>query len=389
MKRSTDRILSTFVGSLVRPPRLRALQRATAEGQPVDERTYAETLRQCVAEAVRKQAEVGLDVVSDGEYGKSGWAAYILDRVGGFEVREVPPDTPIYNRIGTDRETFADYYSQQAVGEWSARQVVCTGPITYKDAQLRRDIDNFKAALAHVQVEEAFMPVVAPASFLREAINEYYPSEEAYVYASADALRQEYRAIVDAGFLLQVDDAVLATMWLLMSDAGLPAYREWAQLRIEALNYALQGIPQDRVRYHMCWGSWPGPHTTDIPLRDIVDLVLQVRAGAYALEAGSPRHEHEWRVWETIRLPDEKLLIPGVISHSTSVVEHPELVAERVERFASLLGRENVIAGSDCGFAQSEGLQRVTPSIMWAKLKSLADGARLASRTLWGSSTAA
>ena len=385
MKRSTERFLSTFVGSLVRPPRLRDLQQAIANGQAVDEQTYAECLRQSVAEAVRRQAEVGLDVVSDGEYGKSNWAGYILERVGGFEVRPAPPGTPVYDRIGTDREAFADYYTRQSVGEWSPRTIVCTGPITYNPSQLQRDIANFKHALTQVQVEEAFMPVVAPASFLREAVNEYYPSEEAYVYAVADALRQEYQTILDAGFLLQVDDAVLATMWLLIADQGLDAYRRWAQLRIEALNHALAGLPEDRIRYHLCWGSWPGPHTTDVPLRDIVDLVLQVRAGAYALEAGNPRHEHEWRVWEEVRLPEGKTLIPGVISHSTPVVEHPELVAERVSRFARTVGPENVIAGSDCGFAQSQGLQRVTPSIMWAKLRALADGARLASAELLAS----
>ena len=202
------------------------------------------------------------------------------------------------------------------------------------------------------------------------------------MYAGADALRQEYQTIVDAGFLLQVDDAVLATMWVVMADQGLAAYRRWAQLRVEALNHALEGIPQDRIRYHLCWGSWPGPHTTDVPLRAIIDLVLQVRAGAYALEAANPRHEHEWRVWQDVRLPEGTTLIPGVISHSTPVVEHPELVAERIVRFAEVVGRENVIAGSDCGFAQSQGLQRVTPSIMWAKLRALADGARLASAEL-------
>jgi 5-methyltetrahydropteroyltriglutamate--homocysteine methyltransferase len=383
VKRSTERVLSTFVGSLVRPPRLRELQQAMAEERPVDPRTYAECLRESVAEAVRKQAEVGLDVVSDGEYGKSNWAGYILERVGGFEVRAAPPGTPIYDRIGTDRETFADYYTTQAVGEWTARIIACTGPITYNPTQLERDIENFRLALSQVQVTEAFMPVVAPASFLREAVNEYYPSEEAYVYAVADALRQEYQTIVQAGFLVQVDDAVLATMWLVMADQGLEAYRRWAQLRIEALNHALENIPDERIRYHMCWGSWPGPHTTDVPLRAIVDLVLQVRAGAYALEAGNPRHEHEWRVWQDVRLPEGKTLIPGVISHSTPVVEHPELVAERLVHFAQVVGRENVIAGSDCGFAQSQGLQRVTPSIQWAKLRALADGARLASQQLW------
>jgi 5-methyltetrahydropteroyltriglutamate--homocysteine methyltransferase len=383
VKRSTERFLSTFVGSLVRPPRLRELQQAIGNGQPVDEQTYAECLRESVAEAVRRQAEVGLDVVSDGEYGKSNWAGYILERVGGFEVRAAPPGTPVYDRIGTDREAFADYYTRQTIGEWSARTIVCTGPITYNPAQLTRDIENFRLALSRVSVQEAFMPVVAPASFLREAVNEYYPSEEAYVYAVADALRQEYQTILDAGFLLQVDDAVLATMWLLMADQGLDAYRRWAQLRIEALNHALAGLPEERIRYHLCWGSWPGPHTTDVPLRAIVDLVLQVRASAYALEAGNPRHEHEWRVWEEVRLPEGKTLIPGMVSHSTPVVEHPELVAERLSRFARVVGRENVIAGSDCGFAQSQGLQRVTPSIMWAKLRALADGARLASAEHW------
>jgi 5-methyltetrahydropteroyltriglutamate--homocysteine methyltransferase len=383
VKRSTERILTTFVGSLVRPPRLRELQQAMADGQAVDASTYSAALRDAVAHAVRQEADVGLDVVSDGEYGKTNWAGYILERVGGFEVRPAPAGAPVYNRIGTDSQTFADYYAQQQVGEWSPRQIVCTGPITYNDAQLRRDIDNFKSALTSVRVEEAFMPVVAPASFLREATNEYYPSEEAYVFASADALRHEYRTIVDSGLLLQVDDAVLATMWLVMSDTGMPAYRKWAELRIEALNYALEGIPEDRVRYHMCWGSWPGPHTTDIPLLNVVDLVLRVRAGAYALEAGNPRHAHEWQVWRETRLPEGKTLIPGVISHSTPVVEHPELVAERLVRFAGLVGRENVMAGSDCGFAQSQGLQRVTPSIMWAKLKALVDGAELASHELW------
>lgn len=384
MKRSTDRILTTFVGSLVRPPELRAVLEAREKGEGFDEATYAEVLRRSVAEAVRKQAEVGLDIVSDGEYGKSNWAGYILERVHGFEVRPAPPGEGVYNRIGKDRERFADYYAQEKVGEWTPRVIACVGPIRYNRTQLLRDIDNFKAALQQVQVEEAFMPVVAPASFLREARNEYYPTEEEYVYAIADALREEYAIILEAGFLLQVDDAVLATMWDVMEDQGLEAYRRWAQLRVEALNYALAGLPQDRIRYHVCWGSWPGPHTTDIPLREIIDLILQVNVGAHSLEAANPRHAHEWRVWEETKLPEGRLLLPGVISHSTSVVEHPELVAERIVRFARLVGRENVIASSDCGFAQSQGLQRVYPSIMWAKLRSLVEGGRLATKELWG-----
>jgi 5-methyltetrahydropteroyltriglutamate--homocysteine methyltransferase len=381
MKRSTDRFLTTFVGSLIRPPELRQL---LSTREPPDRQIYADILRKSVADAVRKEAEVGLDVVSDGEFGKSNWATYILDRVSGFELRPAPPGAQVYNRFGREREEFADYYSEHTVGEWSPRIVVCSGPIGYNATQILRDIDNFKNALQDVSVEEAFMPVVAPASFVREAHNEYYPSEEAYVYAIAEALKQEYQAVVDAGLLLQVDDAVLATMWVVMESEGLEAYRRWAELRIEALNHALKGIPQDRIRYHLCWGSWPGPHVTDIPLQHIVDLVLRVNAGAYSLEAGNARHGHEWKVWQDTRLPDGKVLIPGVISHSTPVVEHPELVAERIVRYATLVGKENVIAGSDCGFAQSQGLSRVSPSIMWAKLRSLTDGARLATHELMG-----
>ena len=379
MKRSTDRFLTTFVGSLIRPPELRALQAS----EPVDADVYDRTLRESVAEAVRNEALVGLDIVSDGEFGKSNWSSYILDRVTGFELRPAPPDTAVYNRVGREREEFADFYSQNQIGEWRPRVIVCSGPIGYNRTQIDRDIANFKAALGSVKVEEAFMPVVAPASFVREAHNEYYPTEEAYVYAIADALRQEYQAILDAGFLLQVDDAVLATMWVVMESEGLPAYRRWAELRIQALNYALQGLPPERVRYHLCWGSWPGPHVTDIPLASIIDLLLSVNAGAYSIEAGNPRHAHEWKLWRDVRLPEGKLLIPGVISHSTPLVEHPELVAERIGRYAQLVGRENVIGGSDCGFAQSQGLSRVPPSIMWAKLRALVEGAQLASQELF------
>lgn len=386
MKRSTDRFLTTFVGSLIRPPELRSLQTAQTTADP---ETYDRTLRHAVAGAVRGQADAGLDVVSDGEYGKTNWASYILDRVRGFEIRPAPQGAEMYNRFGRERDEFADFYSQNMVGEWSARQIVCTGPIAYDPTQIQRDITNFRAALADVTVEEAFMPVVAPASFLREAINEHYASDEEYVYAIAEALRVEYRAIVDAGFLLQVDDAVLATMWVVMESEGLAAYRRWAELRIEALNHALRDIPQERIRYHLCWGSWPGPHVTDVGLSDIVDLLLRVNAGAYSLEAGNPRHAHEWKVWRQTKLPDGKILIPGVISHSTPVVEHPELVAERILRYAELVGAENVIGGSDCGFAQSQGLSRVPPSIMWAKLRALADGARIATAELHGAGRAA
>ncbi|MBV8713835.1 MAG: cobalamin-independent methionine synthase II family protein [Chloroflexi bacterium] len=380
MRRSSERVLTTFVGSLIRPPELRQLQ--TIDG--ADPRQYADTLRAAVGEAVRHQVDIGLDVVSDGEFGKSNWAGYILNRVSGFELRPVPPDAQVYNRFGREGEQFADFYSENVVGEWTPRRVVCAGPITYRPAEIQRDIANFKAALTTVDTDvEAFMPVVAPASFLRDAVNEFYATEEEYLYAIADALRQEYQAILDAGFLLQVDDAVLATMWLVMESEGLEAYRRWAELRIEALNNALRGLPQERVRYHLCWGSWPGPHVTDIPLEHVVDLLLRVNAGAYAIEAGNPRHMHEWRVWQSISLPPGTVLIPGVISHCTPVVEHPQLVSERIVRYANLVGKHNVIAGSDCGFAQSQGLARVPSSIMWAKLAVLVEGARLATKELF------
>jgi 5-methyltetrahydropteroyltriglutamate--homocysteine methyltransferase len=378
MQRSSGRILTTFAGSLIRPAELRKLQ--TIDG--ADPREYATTLRSCVAQVVKQQLDLGLDVISDGEFGKSNWAGYILNRVTGFELRPTPAEARVYDRFGREGEQFADFYSENVVGEWSPRTVVCTGPIGYDPSEIQRDIANFKSALSQSPPLEAFMPVVAPASFLRDARNEYYPNEEAYVFAIADALKQEYQAILDAGFLLQIDDAVLATMWVVMESEGLQAYRHWAELRIEALNYALSGLPADRVRYHLCWGSWPGPHVTDIPLEHVIDLVLRVNASAYAIEAGNPRHMHEWRVWQSTPLPDGKLLIPGVISHCTPVVEHPQLVAERIVRYAGLVGRENVIAGSDCGFAQSQGLQRVPASIMWAKLGALVEGARLASEEL-------
>jgi 5-methyltetrahydropteroyltriglutamate--homocysteine methyltransferase len=263
---------------------------------------------------------------------------------------------------------------------------VCVGPITYTgESEIERDIANFKSALARAGVEEGFLPVAAPASVIPDRKNEYYKSEEDLLYAIADAMRTEYRAIVDAGLLLQLDDARAAVTYdRMVPPATMQDYRRWVARHVEALNHALEGIPEDRVRYHVCWGSWPGPHTTDVPLKDIVDLILRVRAGAYLIENANPRHEHEWRVWESVKLPEGKVLAPGVISHATNIVEHPELIAERIVRIARLVGRENVIANTDCGFAQGPFHRRVHPSIMWAKLESLVQGARLASRELWG-----
>jgi 5-methyltetrahydropteroyltriglutamate--homocysteine methyltransferase len=387
MKRSSNRILTTHVGSLIRPPALQEFLRAKQAGKPYDEAAYGRCLKDSVAEVVREQAEAGIDVISDGEFGKSiSWSQYVLERLSGFERRPIRAGANPFTR-GVDREQFAEFYAELDAREGVATTVeaVCVGPIAYTgQAELKRDIENFKAALKDVKVEEAFLPVAAPASVIPDRKNEYYKSEEELIRAIGAAMRTEYRMIIDAGFLLQLDDARAAVTFDRMVPPGSFAdYRKWLALQVEVLNEAIAGLPMDRIRYHVCWGSWPGPHTTDVALKDIVDLVLGMKVGAFVIEGANPRHEHEWRVWETARLPDGKLLIPGVISHATNVVEHPELVAERIVRLARLVGRENVIAGTDCGFAQGPFHRRVHPSIMWAKLGALAQGARLASAALW------
>ncbi|HVV94581.1 MAG TPA: cobalamin-independent methionine synthase II family protein [Hyphomicrobiales bacterium] len=389
MKHSLDRILTTHVGSLIRPEPLVGYILAKQRREPYDRAAYEATLTRCVADVVREQARHGIDVVSDGEYGKAfSWSQYILDRISGFEPRPAPPDSQGFMR-GADRARFAEFYAAMAGAEgreYTRLDWVCTGPVKYVGmGELKRDLANFKAALAEVDVAEAFLPVAAPSSAIPDRKNEYYPSDEACMEAIADALRDEYRAIVDAGFVLQIDDARAAVTYDRMVPPGtLGDFRHWLEIHVAALNRALDGIPEDRIRYHVCWGSWPGPHTTDVPARDIIDLVLQVKAGAYSLEMANPRHEHEWRLWEKVKLPPGKLLLPGVISHATNVVEHPDLVAERIVRLARLVGRENVIASTDCGFAQGTATRRTHPSIMWAKLDALVDGARIASKELWG-----
>ena len=387
MKRSTDRVLSTHVGSLIRPPELQEFLRARQTGKPFDERAYDACLAASVAEIVRRQAQAGIDVVSDGEFGKSiSWSQYVLERLSGFERRPFKPGANTFQR-GADRERFAEFYAEIDArdGVSTTMDSVCVGPITYSgQAELQRDIDNFKAALTSTKVAEAFLPVAAPASVIPDRKNEYYKSEEELLHAIGEAMRTEYRMIVDAGLLLQLDDARAATTYdRMVPPASLSDYRKWVAMHMEVLNHAIEGIPPERIRYHVCWGSWPGPHTTDVPLRDIVDLILSVRVGAYVIEGANPRHEHEWKVWRDVKLPAGKVLIPGVISHATNVVEHPELVAERIVRLARLIGRDNVIAGTDCGFAQGPFHRRVHPSIMWAKLEALAAGARLASKELW------
>jgi 5-methyltetrahydropteroyltriglutamate--homocysteine methyltransferase len=382
MKRSQDRILTTHVGSLIRPKPLIELANAARDDE--SKRTaYEEALKAATADVVAHQAAVGIDIVNDGEYGKSGWANYILERVTGFELRPGEMREPVW--LGRDRERFAEFMAEEFPRALTgAPTQACVGPVAYGDHHdIRRALENFKEALAKVKVEEAFFTVVAPASTAYDGVNEYYDTERDYVFAVADALREEYLEVHRAGLIVQVDDAVLANMYDHLVRQSPHLYRDWAQLRVDALNYALRDIPEERVRYHVCFGSWHVPHVADAPLADIVDLILQVRAQAYSIEAANPRHEHEWRVWEQVKLPEGKILIPGVVTHHIVTVEHPQVVADRVVRFARIVGRENVIAGTDCGFAQAESVRRVHPQVMWAKLEALVEGARLASRELW------
>ena len=388
MKRSTDRILTTHVGSLIRPPALQEFLRAKQAGKPYDQAAYQKCLAGSVAEVVHKQAEIGIDVISDGEFGKSiSWSQYVLERLSGFERRPIKSGGGNPFTRGVDREAFAEFYAELDAREGVATTIeaVCVGPIAYSgQAELKRDIDNFKAALKDTQVEEAFLPVAAPASVIPDRRNEFYKSEEELIRAIGAAMRTEYRMIIDAGFVLQLDDARAAVTYdRMVPPKSFEEYRKWLALQVDVLNEAIAGLPLERIRYHVCWGSWPGPHTSDVALKDIVDLILGMKVGAFVIEGANPRHEHEWRVWETAKLPAGRVLIPGVISHATNVVEHPELVAERIVRLARLVGRENVIAGTDCGFAQGPFHRRVHPSIMWAKLSSLVEGAAIASSELW------
>ena len=405
-----NRILTTHAGSLVRPPEVVSFLNAIGAGEDYDEAAYAECLRSSVSDIVKQQLEVGLDVIDDGEIGKVSWITYLYERVSGLELRNIEQEGSMLPP-SRDRQHFPGAYARQdALDEAATRgsnaggaaieevpssaavEWVCTGPMSYDRTAVDRDIANLKAAIAEHGGDEsqAFLPVVAPASayWLK---NEHFDDEEAFVYGLADALHEEYQTIADSGLLLQVDDAVLMHELDSMLSEGktYEDYRAWAELRVRALNHALRGIPEDRVRYHVCWGSWHGPHAYDPPLRDTVDLLLAVNAGYYSIEQANPRHEHEWRVWEDVKLPEGRKLIPGVVTHHTNVVEHPELVAQRLTRLANVVGGENVIGGTDCGFAQGALIERVHPEIQWAKLAALAEGAKIASRELWGAKAAA
>lgn len=404
MKRSTDRILTTHVGSLPRPNDLIELYREDASDS-----TLLPRLKSAIADVVKRQADSGIDVVNDGEFGKAmrravdygAWWSYVYDRLAGFELREehAKKGRAAWTFGSKERREFAEFYAGEASagqgsvgsgsggsqsGTSSARMygLACTGPVKYVgQAAIRRDVRNLASALKGARVEDAFMTAVSPAT-LQILPNEYYRNREEYTWALAEAIREEYKIIVDAGFILQVDDPALVDIydWWFSFDGDIAGYRKWAELQVEAVNHALDGIPEDRVRFHICWGSWHGPHKGDVPLKDVVDLLLKVKAQAYSVEAGNVRHEHEWKVFrDVVKLPEGKIIIPGVVSHATNVLEHSEVVADRLVRYASLVGRENVIAGTDCGLGG-----RVHPQIAWAKLRALREGADLASKQLWG-----
>jgi 5-methyltetrahydropteroyltriglutamate--homocysteine methyltransferase len=384
MKRSEERILTTHVGSIVRPESLLSLCKQKIK----DPAVYAAQLQASVTDVVRKQVAAGIDIVNDGEFGKSSWANYVLERISGFEVREGSYDARDW--LGRERERFPELIEAEFGGQYVKRPVqACVAPIQYQAIGcVQRDAWNLKEAISGTGATEGFLTVVAPASAAFNAIDDFYHNERDYVMAMAETLRQEYLEVYRAGLIVQVDDAVLANMYDYLVQKSPQHYRRWAELRVEALIHALRDIPADRVRYHVCFGSWHLPHTVDAPLEEILDLILQVPAQAYSLEAANPRHEHEWRVWERVKLPPGKILIPGVITHHIVTVEHPQVVADRIVRFARIVGRENVIAGTDCGFAQVETIARVHPKVMWAKFEALAAGARLATAELWGRAAA-
>ena len=383
MKRSTHRILTTHVGSLVRPPEIVEIMRGREPGRPFSDAELA-ALQRAVADAVRMQAECGIDIPSDGEFSKSSFSGYVSDRLTGFEIR--PGERGLGGSFrGRDRKRFAEAYEEIEGSGAGGGGAVCTGPISYKgQALVASDLATFKSSLEGLNFAEAFVPAVGPGTIELQRRNEYYGTQEEYLFAIAEAMKTEYTMIVDAGFILQIDDPRLMTEFDSLDPEPTAAeYQKFAALRVEALNHALAGLPQDRIRYHICWGSWHGPHTTDLPLKEIADVILQVRADAFSVEAANPRHEHEYHYWEAHPFPSGKVLIPGVIAHTTNCVEHPELVAERIVRYARLVGPENVIAGADCGFAQGASYRRVHPSIVWEKFRVLAEGARLASQRLW------
>jgi 5-methyltetrahydropteroyltriglutamate--homocysteine methyltransferase len=394
------RILTSHVGSLIRPQTLVSYLKEIEAERPIDQSAYQKCLDESIEEVVTRQVETGIDIINDGEFGKLwGWASYIGDRLSGVELRPLKPGESYTSPVhGKDRHDFAAFYAEYDGANPTFRkakslssQWTVTGPIRYIGQDvIRLDIEHLKKATKGVAVEGVFMPAVSPSSVMVGRKDDYYGSDVDFLDAIADALHEEYKAIVDAGFILQIDDSFFATYYDMIVPPGtVEDYRRWASIRVDAINRALKGLPEERTRFHVCWGSWNSPHSNDAEFRHMADLVLKIRTGGYSIEMANARHEHEWRVWESVKLPAGKVLLPGVVSHQTNVVEHPDLVAERIVRLARLVGRENVIGSTDCGFAQGPFYQRVHPTIQWAKLRSLAEGARLASKELWSSRRAA
>ena len=383
MNHSTDRILTTHCGSLPRPKDLLDLMKAKINGDPYDAGAYAARIRTAVSEIVRQQVDCGIDVPTDGEQGKQGFFAYVTERLTGFEPRPGPRPAMFEAEVQDFPEYYKQYFSTAMLGVTVAPlvQFACTGPVSYRGQDaVRRDIDNLKAAVHGLEPSDVFLPAVAPSGVGK---NEYYPNYEAYMHAVAEALSIEYRAIVEAGFLLQIDDPFLTELYS-YSSLSAADRRKTAETYVAALNHGLRGIPPEKVRFHTCYGINEGPRVHDAPLKDMLEVILKVNAGAYSFEAANPRHEHEYHVFENVKLPDGKLIIPGVVTHASNIVEHPELIAERIVRFARLVGRENVIAGTDCGFSSQATYQpEIHPSVVWAKFRAMAEGARLATRQLW------
>ena len=382
MKFSSDRILTTHAGALPMPPDLREMHNAQLAGKTVDQTAFSERVRGAVADIVKKQIGCGLDIINDGEVGKSNFSRYARDRLSGFIEREVRASDQASTIYARDLTEFSDYFTARTSHRGdNIKRVFCNASLKYiGQGSLQAEIADFKAGLSGQKYEEAFLPAIAPGTIEHWMKNDYYANDEAYLAAIADAMHEEYQAIVDAGFLLQIDDPDLPDGWQFMSQMTVPEYRKYAELRVEALNHGLRGIPAERVRFHTCWGSYHGPHKYDIPLRDIIDIILKVKADTISIEAANPRHEHEWRVWQEVKLPSGKVLVPGVVGHATDIVEHPQAIADRLVRYAKIVGRENVMAGTDCGLGPRVG----SAQICWAKFEAMAEGARLATKELWG-----
>jgi 5-methyltetrahydropteroyltriglutamate--homocysteine methyltransferase len=382
MIHSTERIRVTHQGTLPRPPDLRQMVLDRAARKPVDSAKINERWAEATKEVVKRQIEIGIDSINDGELNKSSFSNYVRERLGGIEVVPAKEGDGLEQQMMFSRDLpeYGEYFKDRVEAAVKAPRMLLTGPVTYiGQADIQADIANFKAALAGQSYSEAYLPAVTPGTMEHWLRNQHYSTDEEFLMACADATHEEYQAIVNAGFLLQVDDPDLPDGWHIHTEMDLPQYLEFADLRVEALNRALKGIPEDRVRFHTCWGSYHGPHKYDLPLKDIVHLILKVKAGAYSIEASNPRHDHEWEVWETTKLPAGKQLIPGVVGHCSDHIEHPQLVANRLLKYAEIVGRENIMAGTDCGLGSRVG----HPNIAWSKYEAMVEGARIASKKLW------